>query len=67
MARNYIYFKSGKANLAVRGVRKGESGGNAGDAGALEALAKLGYKNYTIGTNLTKAQFANYQQKLEFS
>jgi hypothetical protein len=60
MARNYIYFKSGKANLAVRGVRKGESGGNAGDAGALEALAKLGYKNYTIGTNLTKAQMVAY-------
>ena len=60
MARNYTLFKNGKGKQAVRGVKEGESGGKAASQGALAAYTKLGYKNYTIGNNLTRVQMEAY-------
>ena len=60
IARNYTRFKNGKGNTAIRGARSGESGGNAASAAALAKYAELGYKNYTVGSGMTKVQMEAY-------
>jgi len=60
IARNYILFKDGKGNQAVRGVKRGESGGSAASSGAIAAYKKLGYSSTIVGSNLTKIQMESY-------
>jgi hypothetical protein len=57
VARNLVELQKGRSATQGQNIR---SGGNANQSGYWDKLVALGYTQYTIGNNFTKAQMKNY-------